>query len=144
MCKKYFKLLKEAVSTTAKRVMVSTGDLKQVYIVRTDLDMGKGKIAAQCCHAAVKSYRDLLACGSEVSAMVARWELRGSRKVVVKVGSQAELSSLISNAKQHGLYGTTITDAGKTQIPLGSMTVGVIGPGDERLIDEISGHLKLL
>jgi PTH2 family peptidyl-tRNA hydrolase len=31
--------------------------LKLVMIVRTDLKMGKGKIAAQCCHAAVGAYR---------------------------------------------------------------------------------------
>jgi PTH2 family peptidyl-tRNA hydrolase len=44
----------------------------------------------------------------------------------------------------HGLYATTIRDAGKTQIAAGSTTVGVIGPAGEESIDEISGHLKLL
>ena len=27
--------------------------MKQVMVVRTDIKMGKGKIAAQCCHAAI-------------------------------------------------------------------------------------------
>ena len=32
--------------------------MKQVMIVRTDLKMGKGKIAAQCCHAAIGAYKN--------------------------------------------------------------------------------------
>ena len=31
--------------------------MKQVIIVRTDLKMGKGKIAAQCCHGSLGSYK---------------------------------------------------------------------------------------
>ena len=31
--------------------------MKQVMIVRTDLKMGKGKIAAQCCHGSIGSYK---------------------------------------------------------------------------------------
>ena len=30
--------------------------MKQAIVVRNDLKMGKGKIAAQCCHAAIGSY----------------------------------------------------------------------------------------
>lgn len=33
---------------------------KMVFVVRNDLDMRKGKIAAQCCHAAVGLYRNIL------------------------------------------------------------------------------------
>ena len=31
--------------------------MKQVMVVRTDLKMGKGKIAAQCCHACLGAYK---------------------------------------------------------------------------------------
>ena len=31
--------------------------MKQVMIVRTDLKMRKGKIAAQCCHGAIGAYK---------------------------------------------------------------------------------------
>ena len=31
--------------------------MKQVMIVRTDLKMGKGKIAAQCCHGSIGAYK---------------------------------------------------------------------------------------
>lgn len=31
--------------------------MKQVMVVRRDLKMGKGKIAAQCCHGSIGSYK---------------------------------------------------------------------------------------
>ena len=38
-----------------------------VIVVRTDLKMGKGKIAAQCSHAAVAAYKSLLRYNTEVA-----------------------------------------------------------------------------
>ncbi|KAJ3278726.1 Peptidyl-tRNA hydrolase protein 2, mitochondrial, partial [Rhizoclosmatium sp. JEL0117] len=35
------------------------GEWKMVLLVRTDLDMGKGKAAAQCCHATLAAYRKI-------------------------------------------------------------------------------------
>lgn len=143
MCSKYWQLLKK----TTEKVPTLTftgGELKQVYIVRTDLEMGKGKIAAQCCHAAVKCVSDILSRGGDAKKLLDKWEWQGSRKVVLKTSSEEELSQLIRTAKKSGLYATTIRDAGRTQIAAGSMTVGLIGPAREEEIDAISGHLKLL
>ena len=112
--------------------------------MRTDLDMGKGKIAAQCCHAAVKAYRELSSPSSGASEALEQWEWQGSRKVVVKIGSEEALWAIIMEARKKGLYATTIRDAGKTQVPSGSITVGVIGPANEKDVDGVSGHLKLL
>jgi PTH2 family peptidyl-tRNA hydrolase len=144
MCSKYFRILKDSLESKGAKVIFRGGDLKQVYIVRTDLEMGKGKIAAQCCHAAVKSFRDLWSQGSPAQKALERWEWQGSRKVVLKVGSEQDLRDIIMKARMNGIYATTIRDAGLTQIASGSMTVGVIGPGNEKDIDKVSGHLKLL
>ena len=144
MCSNFFRILKSSAISAASKTVFGGGDLKQVYIVRTDLDMGKGKIAAQCCHAAVKAFQDLGSMGKEVKAGLNQWEWQGSRKVVLRIGSEDELAELINNARHHGLYATTIRDAGKTQIAAGSMTVGVIGPANQEIIDKVSGHLKLL
>jgi PTH2 family peptidyl-tRNA hydrolase len=46
-------------------------------------------------------------------------------------------------ATQRGLVNSIIADAGRTQIAAGSRTVLGIGPGPARIIDEVSGHLKL-
>ena len=144
MCTKYFRLVKKSVERNAARFLYSGGELKQVYMVRSDLDMGKGKIAAQCCHAAVKAYRGMIDNLDGARKLLDRWENQGSRKVVLKVSSEEELVDIISKAKAKGLYATTIRDAGLTQIASGSMTVGVIGPATDTIIDEVSGHLKLL
>ncbi len=143
MCSKYWRLVKSAAET-APNLVFTGGELKQVYIVRTDLEMGKGKIAAQCCHAAVKCVSDILSRGGEAKQLLSKWEWQGSRKVVLKATSEDELKHLIQAAKKSGLYAATIRDAGRTQIAAGSMTVGVIGPAREEEIDAISGHLKLL
>ena len=37
-----------------------------------------------------------------------------------------------------------ITDAGRTQVPYGTKTALVLGPADEKLLDPITGKLKLL
>lgn len=46
-------------------------------------------------------------------------------------------------AQKKGLVCCLISDAGRTQIAPGSITVLGIGPGPANLIDEVSGHLKL-
>ncbi|KAG0282670.1 hypothetical protein BGZ98_006664, partial [Dissophora globulifera] len=35
-------------------------EYKMVLVVRSDLGMGKGKAAAQCCHATLANYKELL------------------------------------------------------------------------------------
>lgn len=46
-----------AARLTAIRAKGLGRNHKMVFVVRTDLGMGKGKIAAQCCHAAVMCYQ---------------------------------------------------------------------------------------
>lgn len=55
---------------------------KLVLIVRNDLKMGKGKVAAQCSHAAVLAHEK-----SRVSRPVifSEWKRNGQPKIVVKV-----------------------------------------------------------
>lgn len=46
--------------------------LKMILVVRQDLKMGKGKIAAQCCHAAVGAVQQLYTSEEGLSAL-RRW-----------------------------------------------------------------------
>ena len=51
---------------------------------------------------------------------------------------------LIERAKEANLLTWSIRDAGRTQIPSGSMTVIGIGPAPVDQVDIVTGHLKLL
>ncbi|KAJ2795269.1 hypothetical protein H4R21_005178, partial [Coemansia helicoidea] len=115
-------------------------DLKLVLIVRTDLGMSKGKIAAQCAHAALACYKDA---SRRAASTVAAWEMTGQAKVALRCDSEAEMLELQGKARAAGLVAQSICDAGRTQIAAGSRTVLGIGPGPTGAIDRISGHLRL-
>jgi len=111
---------------------------KQVIVVRKDLGMDRGKIAAQVAHASLESYKK----ADEETRK--QWEEDGSKKVVLKVGSLEKLMDLKEKAKGEGIPYAVIRDAGKTQLEPGTVTSLGIGPADEKRIDRITRDLKLL
>lgn len=115
-------------------------DHKMVILVRSDINMGRGKAAAQCCHAALAAYQSAL---KRHPAIVAAWEAEGQPKVTLKVESVSQMEQLQSEARQAGLIAESVRDAGRTQLTPGTKTVCAIGPGPARLINLITGHLKL-
>ncbi|KAK2796560.1 hypothetical protein FQN50_009505 [Emmonsiellopsis sp. PD_5] len=117
-------------------------EVKLVLVVRTDLGMGKGKIAAQCSHATLACYKYLLS-KSPNSPLLKRWERGGQAKVALQVKGEEELLLLQAQAISLGLCARVIQDAGRTQIASGSRTVlGILGP--KGVVDRVSGGLKLL
>lgn len=115
--------------------------MKMVLVVRTDLKMTKGKIAAQCGHAAVSAYKKAKRKDPRV---LKSWESEGQRKIAVKVKDENELVTIMAMAQSVGLITAIIQDAGRTQIEAGSKTVVAVGPGPEEVIDKVTGHLSLL
>ncbi|MFH1684790.1 MAG: peptidyl-tRNA hydrolase Pth2 [Candidatus Micrarchaeota archaeon] len=114
---------------------------KQIIVIRTDLDMGKGKLAAQCCHASLGAYKKTL---REHPEIVKHWELEGQQKVVLKVTSGEQLIENFQHAKDKGFPVDMIRDAGRTQIDPGTITCFAAGPWKEEELDQIYGKLKLL
>lgn len=112
---------------------------KLVLVIRTDLKMGKGKVAAQCAHAAVAAYKS----ATKYKTVLTAWEECGQAKITVKVDSEKALHEVARNARAIGLLTNLIQDAGHTQVPSGSRTVCAIGPGPAGMIDQVTGHLKL-
>ncbi|NWI62348.1 PTH2 hydrolase, partial [Todus mexicanus] len=121
-------------------VMGESGEFKMVLIVRNDLKMGKGKVAAQCSHAAVSAYKQVQRRNPD---LLKQWEYCGQPKVVLKAPDEEALIQLLAEAKHLGLTVSLIQDAGRTQIAPGSQTVLGIGPGPADVVDKVSGHLKL-
>lgn len=116
-------------------------DYKMVLVVRNDLGMGKGKIAAQCGHAVASAVLTALA---RKPKALRHWLITGSTKVAVKIQSKEELLSLYKIARKNDIVAEYIRDAGRTQIEPGSLTVLAIGPGPIDKINRITGSLKLL
>ncbi|XP_070773870.1 peptidyl-tRNA hydrolase 2, mitochondrial isoform X2 [Enoplosus armatus] len=121
-------------------VMGEGGEFKMILVVRNDLKMGKGKVAAQCSHAAVSAYKQVQRRNPE---LLKQWEYCGQPKVVVKAPDEDTLIDMLGHAKEVGLPVSLIQDAGRTQIAPGSRTVLGIGPGPADLIDRVTGDLKL-
>ena len=117
-------------------------EVKLMLVVRTDLGMTKGKIAAQCGHATLAVYKSLLA-SNAAAPLLRRWEGHGQPKIAVKCESEEDLLLLQGQAISLGLVARVIRDAGRTQIQAGSATVlGVLGP--KGVVDQVTGGLKLL
>ncbi len=114
--------------------------IKQVIVFRTDLKLGKGKLATHAGHAAVMGYelvkeKDL--------RVIKEWINGGQKKVVLKVSDERELLSLFNKVKRK-IPSQIIRDAGLTQIEPGTITCIVIGPWYEKEIDDYTKDLKLL
>ncbi|KAL2195881.1 peptidyl-tRNA hydrolase PTH2-domain-containing protein [Corynascus similis CBS 632.67] len=136
-------------STTTGIQVKGDEECKMVLVVRTDLGMTKGKIAAQCSHATLACYKSLLRAAqrdplSSEGKILRQWERMGQAKIAVQVKSEDELLVLMGKARSLGVTAEVIADAGRTQIASGSRTVLGVGPAPKSLVDTVTGHLKLL
>ncbi|GAA5915204.1 hypothetical protein JCM8208_007707 [Rhodotorula glutinis] len=114
---------------------------KLVLVVRTDLAMTKGKIAAQCGHATLACYKSLMQANP---ALVRHWERTGQAKIAVQCRSEEDLQLLQASAQSLGICARSIQDAGRTQVDPGTTTVLGIGPAPVRVVNQVTSHLKLL
>lgn len=111
---------------------------KQVIVVRKDLKLSPGKLAVQVAHASLDSYRR--------SGSRARegWENEGEKKVVVQVRSLQEMIEIHRKAKSYKFPCALIRDAGRTELPPGTVTALGIGPAEEGEMDKLTGSLRML
>ena len=112
--------------------------LKQVILVRADLKLPQGKLAAQCAHASVEAVL------KADDKLITAWRREGMAKIVLKVKDEKELLFYFQKAKEAGLVASLITDAGRTVVAPGTKTCAAIGPEKEEKIDLLTGMLKLL
>lgn len=113
-------------------------EYKQAILVRKDLDLPKGKLAAQVAHAAVEAVL------RSNKKDIAEWRNEGMPKIVLKVSSLKELQKFNQLAKDMGFTTALITDAGRTVVEPGTVTCLGIGPENEEKLDKLIGELKLL
>jgi len=114
---------------------------KMVLVVRRDLKLSAGKMAAQVAHAAVDC---ALRAKADQERAFKKWKSEGQKKVVVRVDSERDLYDLKMAADGRDLVTSLISDAGLTEVPPGTVTVLGIGPAPNAQIDPITGKLPLL
>ncbi|XP_044738639.1 peptidyl-tRNA hydrolase 2, mitochondrial-like isoform X4 [Chrysoperla carnea] len=129
----------EEISTN-EHLADGDGEYKMVLAIRTDLKMGKGKVATQCSHAAILAYQQALRIDPKI---LKEWEYAGQKKITVKIDSEKEMLELQQKARAIGILTSIVRDAGRTQVAPGSKTVLAIGPASNDLIDQVTGDLKL-
>lgn len=130
---------------------------KQVLVVRKDLNMRKGKMAAQASHACVGAVFP-----REAAQVVQRedgrfdvswtldagqleWFLELSTKIVVGVSDEAQLLDVYHQALAAHLPCVLIQDRGFTEFGgVPTYTAVGIGPADQAAINAITGGLPLM
>ena len=111
--------------------------MKQAIVARTDLGMGRGKLAAQVAHASLSAYE------SADDSAQSEWKSGGQKKVVLKGSGKSQLQELADQARREGLAFSLIQDAGHTQLESGTVTALAVGPGREDVVDRVTGELSL-
>lgn len=119
-------------------------EVKQLIVMRKDLNMRKGKIAAQAGHAALGAYLATVAATNHKNYLD-DWLNKGHfTKICVYVNSEEEIRELERKAKGAGIICKVIVDAGFTEFH-GEPTITCMGfePLPAEIIDPITGDLPL-
>jgi peptidyl-tRNA hydrolase, PTH2 family len=121
-------------------------DIKQVIVMRNDLNMRKGKMVAQGAHASIMFLvmRHVGKSSLKNSRVQDDWMEQGMTKICVRVDSEEQLLEIYRQASTAGLTVHLITDAGLTEFDGPTKTCLAIGPNNAEDIDKITGDLKLL
>lgn len=111
-----------------------------VIVVRSDLNLSAGKVAAQVAHAAVNASFSYFATSKR---KFRRWCEEGAKKVVLKVSDLNTLIALQQKAAKLHLNHYLVVDSGLTEIPPNTATCLAIGPDAEEKINKVTAHLPL-
>jgi len=126
--------------------------MKQVIVLRKDLNMRKGKMVAQGAHASMAAILDTIHVENGEFERIVKPDIRihlwlsgKFTKICVSVDSEEELRDIYGAAEAEGMICSLIKDSGLTEFKgIPTYTAAAVGPDYDEKIDEITGHLKLL
>jgi PTH2 family peptidyl-tRNA hydrolase len=116
-------------------------EIKQVIIIRSDIEMGRGKTAAQAAHASLMSYFDAELRDKKIAR---EWLETGEKKIVLKVDGEGALMKFFEAFRFKKIPCALVSDAGLTELPPGTKTALGVGPWKSSDIDLLTRGLKLL
>jgi len=136
-------------------------EVKQYIIVRRDLGMNAGKLAAQAGHACMKVFFDKMSSEPVISPHPGQnevfmrysfdanleetiWIEGKFTKITKGVKSEAKLMDVYNKAKEAGLNVSLIKDAGIFGLEGENYTVVAVGPNYVDKCEPIVGKLRLL
>ena len=130
---------------------------KQVIVMRTDLNMRKGKMCAQAAHASMAFItrrfdvfvESDLEEYSEGAVLLSRreidWLNNFFTKICLGIDSEEALLDLHQAALNSGLVSHVVQDNGTTEFGgVPTYTCLALGPDDAERIDQLTGSLRLL
>lgn len=135
--------------------MDESRDIKQVIVMRKDLNMRRGKEIAQGSHASLSfisreldapktSTNKLCFFSLALTHVEYEWIAGSFKKITLQVDSEKDLMDVASEARKAGLTVHVITDSGKTEFNgVPTKTCLAIGPDYSDKIDPVTKHLKL-
>lgn len=120
--------------------------VKQAIVIRKDLKMKGGKLAAQACHASENFLIRHLTNKKNIVILdkaTIQWISTGTKKVVLRVDSEEELLEIYKQALAAKLKVHLVKDAGHTVFKEPTITCCAIGPEYVEKFNAITGKLKL-
>ena len=133
-------------SKSVESIVDPRGSEYVMYIViNNDLKMKKGKIGAQCCHAACMAVQIMERC-KQTPKFYKNWENNHVPKIVLKANEEEMLSLMktYSSDKIDDYWCVHIRDQGRTQIKANSLTALAFRPTMRKSVPEALKVLKLL
>lgn len=133
--------------------------VKQVIVVRKDLNMRKGKMCAQVAHASLKVWFDKMLKGVDMNENLVsytvppekltpemiEWKEGIFTKIVVGCNSETELLMVQKHCIDLEVPYALIEDVGNTEFHgVKTTTCIAVGPADSKTVDCITGGFKLL
>ena len=118
--------------------MIDEYNIRQVIVIRRDLDMPPLKLAAQAAHASLGATLKNLD-----HPRVKEWLAGRFTKIGLYVDSEDELKEVLQKAKDANLINCEIIDSGKTVFDgVPTLTCIAIGPATKDELKPVTGRLK--
>lgn len=123
-------------------------EVKQVIVMRTDLDMPIGKMIAQGAHASegatIKFNSKSEIMDIESFDNLSIWKKTGKTKIVVGVKSEEKLLNICKKAEALGINFYIVEDEGRTHFNEPTITCACIGIDTKENLDKVTKRLRLI